>query len=44
MSIDEKIEVERDKLNKLIEEKAEYKLILEQSKVLDEYIMRKMRQ
>lgn len=44
MSIDERIEVEREKLNKLIEENADKKDILKQSQVLDELIMEKMRQ
>lgn len=44
MNIDEKIEVEREKLNKLIEENADKKDILKQSQVLDELIMEKMRQ
>lgn len=44
MSIDEKIEVERNKLNKLIEENADKKEILKQSQVLDRLIIEKMRQ
>ena len=43
MSIDERIEVEREKLNKLIEQNADKNDILKQSKVLDELIMEKMR-
>lgn len=44
MSIDERIEVEREKLHKLIEQNADKKEILKQSQVLDELIMKKMRQ
>lgn len=44
MNIDERIEVEREKLHKLIEENADKKDILKQSKVLDKLIDEKMRQ
>lgn len=44
MNIDERIEVEREKLNRLIEQKADKKDILKQSKVLDRLISKKMRQ
>ena len=44
MNIDERIEVERDKLNKLIEDNADKKDILKQSQVLDRLIIEKMRQ
>lgn len=44
MNIDNKIEKEREKLNKLIEEKADSNIILRQSQVLDELILQKMRQ
>ncbi len=44
MSIDERIEIERDKLNKLIEDNADKKDILKQSQALDELIIEKMRQ
>lgn len=44
MSIDERIEVEREKLHKLIEDNADKNDILKQSEVLDELIMKKMRQ
>lgn len=44
MSIDLLIERNRNKLNKLIEDNADKKLILKQSKRLDEYILKKMRQ
>ena len=44
MNIDERIEIERDKLNKLIEQNADKKYILKQSQVLDELIIEKMRQ
>lgn len=43
MNIDKRIEEERDKLNKLIEQNADKNDILKQSKVLDELIMEKMR-
>lgn len=43
MKIDERIEVEREKLHKLIEENADKNDILKQSKVLDELIAEKMR-
>lgn len=42
--IDKKIETERNKLNKLIEQKANKKDILKQSRVLDKLINKKMRQ
>ena len=42
MSIDLLIIINRNKLEKLIEENADYKLILRQSKRLDMYINRKM--
>ncbi len=42
--IDKKIEIERNKLNKLIEQKASKKDILKQSRVLDKLINKKMRQ
>ena len=44
MDLDERIEVERDKLNKLIEQNADKEEILKQSQVLDELIVEKMRQ
>lgn len=44
MNLDERIEVERDKLNKLIEQNANKEEILKQSQVLDELIIEKMRQ
>lgn len=44
MNIDERIEAERDKLNKLIDKNAEYDTIVKQSQVLDELIIEKMRQ
>ncbi len=44
MNIDERIEVEREKLHKLIEENADKNDILKQSKVLDKLIAEKMRQ
>lgn len=44
MNIDERIEVEREKLHKLIEENAEYDTIVKQSKALDKLIAEKMRQ
>ena len=44
MNIDERIEIERDKLNKLIEQNTDKKDILKQSQVLDELIIEKMRQ
>ena len=44
MKIDELIEVEREKLNKLIEDNAEYDIIVKQSKALDKLIAEKMRQ
>lgn len=44
MSIDERIEVEREKLHKLIEDNAKYDTIVKQSKALDKLIVEKMRQ
>ena len=44
MSIDLLIIRNRNKLEKLIEENADYKLILRQSKRLDMYINRKMKE
>lgn len=44
MELDERIEVEREKLNKLIEDNVEYDIIVKQSQVLDELIVEKMRQ
>ena len=44
MNLDERIEAERKKLHKLIEENADKNDILKQSKVLDELIAEKMRQ
>lgn len=44
MNIDKRIEEEREKLNKLIEQNADKKDILKQSQVLDELIAEKMRQ
>lgn len=44
MNINKRIEVEREKLHKLIEQNADEKDILKQSKVLDELIVEKMRQ
>ena len=44
MSIDLLIIRNRNKLEKLIEENADYKLILRQSKRLDIYINRKMKE
>ena len=44
MNIDKRIEKEREKLNKLIEQNADKKDILKQSQALDELIMKKMRQ
>ena len=44
MNIDERIEVEREKLHKLIEQNADKKEILKQSQVLDKLIAEKMRQ
>lgn len=44
MDLDERIEIERDKLNKLIEQNADKEEILKQSQVLDELIIEKMRQ
>lgn len=44
MDLDERIEVERDKLNKLIEQNADKEEILKQSQLLDELIVEKMRQ
>lgn len=44
MNIDERIEIEREKLNKLIEDNAEYNIIVQQSQVLDKLIVEKMRQ
>lgn len=44
MELDERIEVEREKLNKLIEDNADKNDILKQSQVLDELIIEKMRQ
>lgn len=43
MNLDERIEVEREKLHKLIEQNADKNDILRQSKVLDELISEKMR-
>ena len=42
MNIDERIEVERKKLNKLIEDNANKKDILKQSRKLDKLIVRKI--
>lgn len=42
--LDNKLEKERDKLNKLIEANADYEDILKQSQLLDELIIKKMRQ
>lgn len=42
--INKKIEIEREKLNKLIEQNADYNVILKQSQKLDELINEKMRQ
>lgn len=44
MNIDERIEIERNKLNKLIEQKADKKDILKHSRILDRLINKKMRQ
>ena len=44
MNLDKRIEVEKEKLNRLIEENADYKLILKQSQKLDEYIFKKMQE
>ena len=44
MDLDERIEIERDKLNKLIEQNADKEEILKQSQLLDELIVEKMRQ
>ena len=44
MNLDERIEVEREKLHKLIEDNADKNDILKQSQVLDELIIEKMRQ
>ena len=44
MNLDKKIEVERDKLHKLIENNADKKDILKQSEVLDKLIAKKIRQ
>ena len=44
MNIDERIEVERTKLEKLIEDNADYNVILKQSQKLDKLIVEKMRQ
>jgi len=44
MDIDKRIEAEREKLNKLIEDNAEYDIIVKQSQALDELIIEKMRQ
>lgn len=44
MKIDELIEVEREKLHRLIEDNADKKDILKQSKALDKLIAEKMRQ
>ncbi len=44
MDLDERIEIERDKLNKLIEQNANKEEILKQSQLLDEFIVEKMRQ
>ena len=44
MNLDERIELERDELNKLIEQNADKEEILKQSQVLDELIVEKMRQ
>ena len=42
--IDKRIEEEREKLHKLIEQNADKKEILKQSQALDELIIEKMRQ
>ena len=44
MNIDERIEVEREKLHKLIEENAEKNEILKQSEALDKLIAEKIRE
>jgi len=44
MNIDKRIEEERTKLEKLIEQNADYNVILKQSQKLDELIVEKMRQ
>lgn len=44
MSIDERIEAEREELHKLIEQNAEYDTIVKQSEALDKLISKKMRQ
>ena len=44
MNIDKKIEIEREKLHKLIEHNADKKDILKQSQLLDKLIMKKMKQ
>lgn len=44
MNLDKKIEVEKEILNKLIEDNADYNVILKQSQKLDELINEKMRQ
>ncbi len=44
MNLDERIEEERTKLEKLIEDNADYNVILKQSQALDRLIIEKMRQ
>ena len=44
MNLDKRIEVEREKLHKLIEQNSDKKDILKQSRVLDKLINKKMRQ
>lgn len=44
MNLDKRIEVEKEKLNILIEKNADYKLILKQSQKLDELIVEKMKE
>ena len=44
MNIDERIETERIKLEKLIEENADYNVILKQSQKLDKLIVKKIKQ
>ena len=44
MNIDERIRLERTKLEKLIEDNADYNVILKQSQKLDKLIVKKIKQ
>lgn len=44
MNLDERIESEKTKLEKLIEDKTDYNVILKQSQKLDKLIVKKIKQ